>query len=72
MNNSVNVKPRSAQPGYAVIAIRMSAPQPSVEASTSPAAPGCLLGQSFPLVLKKLIENPPKNFLDTGEVGEEI
>lgn len=55
----------------AVIAIRMSAPQPSVESSTSPAAPGCLLGQSFPLVLKKLIENPPKNFLDTGEVEKD-
>ncbi|CAI9574311.1 unnamed protein product [Staurois parvus] len=49
----------------------MSAPQPSVEASTSPAGPGCLLGQSFPLVLKKLIENPPKNFLDTGEVEKD-
>ncbi|XP_040215497.1 thyrotroph embryonic factor isoform X2 [Rana temporaria] len=71
MNNSVNVKPWSAQPGYAVIAIRMSAPQPSVEASTSPTSPGCLLGQSFPLVLKKLIENPPKNFLDTGEVEKD-
>ncbi|XP_077308532.1 thyrotroph embryonic factor isoform X2 [Lithobates pipiens] len=49
----------------------MSAPEPSVEASTSPAAPGCLLGESFPLVLKKLIENPPKNFLDTGEVEKD-
>lgn len=49
----------------------MSSPQPSVEASTSPVAPGSLLGDSFPLVLKKLIENPPKNFLDTGDVDKD-
>ncbi|XP_072277252.1 thyrotroph embryonic factor isoform X1 [Pyxicephalus adspersus] len=45
----------------------MSAAQLSVEASSAPQSPGSLLGQSFPLVLKKLIENPPKNFLDAGE-----
>ncbi|XP_018421272.1 PREDICTED: thyrotroph embryonic factor [Nanorana parkeri] len=49
----------------------MSDPQPEVEASTSPASPVSLLGQSFPLVLMKLIENPPKNFLDTGEVEKD-
>ncbi|XP_068108153.1 thyrotroph embryonic factor isoform X2 [Hyperolius riggenbachi] len=37
------------------------------EAPSSPAAPGSLLGDAFPLVLKKLIENPPKSFLEETE-----
>ncbi|XP_066452461.1 thyrotroph embryonic factor isoform X2 [Eleutherodactylus coqui] len=45
-------------------AAAMSSPQP--EASSSP-----VLGGSFPLVLKKLIENPPKNFLDAGDVDKD-
>lgn len=49
----------------------MSSPQPSDEASTSPVAPASLLGDSFPLVLKKLIENPPRNFLETGDVEKD-
>ncbi|XP_075177915.1 thyrotroph embryonic factor isoform X2 [Anomaloglossus baeobatrachus] len=48
----------------------MSAPQPSAEASPSPAAPGSLLGDAFPLVLKRLIENPPKSLQDTGDVDK--
>ncbi|XP_069823316.1 thyrotroph embryonic factor isoform X2 [Dendropsophus ebraccatus] len=49
----------------------MSSPEPSGEASTSPVPPVTLLGDSFPLVLKKLIENPPKNFLDGGDVEKD-
>ncbi|KAG8556502.1 hypothetical protein GDO81_018098 [Engystomops pustulosus] len=49
----------------------MSSPQTEVEASISPVPPASLLGESFPLVLKKLIENPPKNFLDAGDVGKD-
>ncbi|XP_063796806.1 thyrotroph embryonic factor isoform X2 [Pseudophryne corroboree] len=49
----------------------MSAPLPSGEASIEPVVPASLLGNSFPLVLKKLIENPPKNFLDAGDVDKD-
>ncbi|XP_077134933.1 thyrotroph embryonic factor isoform X2 [Ranitomeya variabilis] len=45
----------------------MSAPQPSAQTSPAPAAPGSLLGDSFPLVLKRLIENPPRSCLDPGD-----
>ncbi|XP_075689818.1 LOW QUALITY PROTEIN: thyrotroph embryonic factor-like [Rhinoderma darwinii] len=70
MNNEVDVKTATIQQVLYVF-IRynvsvMSLPQPPVEASTSPVAP-VLRGDSFPLVLKKLIENPPKNFLDSGD-----
>lgn len=47
----------------------MSSPSSS---PASPAVPGTLLGDAFPLVLKKLIENPPKNFLDAGDSGEDM
>ncbi|XP_073500405.1 thyrotroph embryonic factor isoform X2 [Phyllobates terribilis] len=49
----------------------MSAPQPSAQASPAPAAPGSLLGDSFPLVLKRLIENPPRSCLDPGDVDKD-
>ncbi|XP_075142603.1 thyrotroph embryonic factor isoform X1 [Leptodactylus fuscus] len=49
----------------------MSSPQPSVEASTSPVTSVPLLGESFPLVIKKLIENPPRNFVETGDVDKD-
>ncbi|XP_073405655.1 thyrotroph embryonic factor isoform X1 [Dendrobates tinctorius] len=48
----------------------MSAPQPSAQASPA-AAPGSLLGDSFPLVLKRLIENPPSCCLDPGDVDKD-
>ncbi|KAM5148514.1 thyrotroph embryonic factor isoform 2-T2 [Mantella aurantiaca] len=72
MNNLVSVKLYTiCEAVSGVIGATMSASQPSVEASSSPAAPGCLLGNSFPLVLRKLIENPPKNFVDAGEVEKD-
>ncbi|CAJ0931560.1 unnamed protein product [Ranitomeya imitator] len=49
----------------------MSAAQPSAQASPAPAAPGSLLGDSFPLVLKRLIENPPRSCLDPGNVDKD-
>ncbi|XP_069593036.1 thyrotroph embryonic factor isoform X1 [Ranitomeya imitator] len=49
----------------------MSAAQPSAQASPAPAAPGSLLGDSFPLVLKRLIENPPRSCLDPGDVDKD-
>ncbi|KAM4721678.1 thyrotroph embryonic factor isoform 2-T2 [Rhinophrynus dorsalis] len=48
----------------------MSAVQPSLETSTL-STPVYLLGDQFPLVLKKLIENPPKNFLEKGDHEKE-
>ncbi|XP_044156399.1 thyrotroph embryonic factor isoform X1 [Bufo gargarizans] len=73
MNNEVTVETASIQPcapGVLYNVSAMSSPQPS-EASTSPVPPVSVLGDSFPLVLKKLIENPPRNFLDAGDVGKE-
>ncbi|XP_056379967.1 thyrotroph embryonic factor isoform X2 [Hyla sarda] len=49
----------------------MSSPLPSVETSISPVPPVMLLGDSFPLVLKKLIENPPRNLLDADDVDKD-
>ncbi|KAM9327012.1 thyrotroph embryonic factor isoform 2-T2 [Gastrophryne carolinensis] len=50
----------------------MSSAPPSPDASGSPGGClGSLLGSSFPLVLKKLIENPPKNFLDAGDLEKD-
>ncbi|KAM8929920.1 thyrotroph embryonic factor isoform 2-T2 [Pelodytes ibericus] len=51
----------------------MSAPSSPLEASSpSPlTVQGSLLGGSFPLVLKKLIENPPSNFLETGDTEKD-
>ncbi|XP_075039093.1 thyrotroph embryonic factor isoform X2 [Mixophyes fleayi] len=72
MNNEVNLEVLPVFPQlFRAAVFTMSAPQPSVEASSSPLAPGSLLGDSFPLVLKKLIENPPKHFLDTVDVDKD-
>ncbi|XP_063282480.1 thyrotroph embryonic factor isoform X2 [Pelobates fuscus] len=49
----------------------MSAAQPPAEISPpSPTGP-TLGGSSFPLVLRKLIENPPSSFLDKGDTEKD-
>ncbi|OCT85513.1 D site of albumin promoter (albumin D-box) binding protein L homeolog isoform X2 [Xenopus laevis] len=45
-----------------------------MEASSSPSSPvtpSPILGGSFQLALRKLIENPPKNFLETSDVEKD-
>ncbi|NP_001088064.1 thyrotrophic embryonic factor S homeolog [Xenopus laevis] len=43
----------------------------SSSSPSSPVAPSPLVGGSFPLALRKLIENPPKNFLEERDVEKD-